>query len=85
MKEEDNEFEKFIIIGLGKFNHNDFMDIFYHLLESSPGEILAYDEEPNIKIEKLNYILKYYEDKEEYEKCVKIKNVQQMIKNSIGV
>lgn len=85
MKEKENDHSKFIIIGLSEFNHDDFMEVFYHILISEPNEILEYNELPEYKIEKLNYILKYFEDKEKYEKCIKIKEMQQMIKNTINV
>jgi hypothetical protein len=87
MKEEDENDSlenRFIIINLGQFNHDEFMEVFYNLLKFSPNSILEYDEDTNVKIEKLNYILDYFKEREEYEKCAKIKNIQEMLRESIA-
>jgi hypothetical protein len=83
-EEEDNDnLDKFVVISFGQFGHDEFMEIFYHLLDVTPGHILEYDEDTELKIDKLNYIIKFFEDKEEYEKCARIKEVQQMLRDSI--
>lgn len=90
MKENDEDdipyFDghKIMIVGLGEFNHDQFMEVFYHVIENAPQEILSYEEDPHTKIEKLNHILRHYEELEQYERCLKIKEVQQMIKDLIN-
>jgi hypothetical protein len=76
---EENKLPKIIILGLEKLDHDELMEVFYNLLVSSPGDILKYDETPEHKIEKLNHLLKFFEEREQYEKCTKIKELQTTI------
>jgi hypothetical protein len=77
MKEEHSH--NIILLGLDKLTYDQFLEAFYHIIESSPNDIIQYKESTEIKITKLNYILKYFEEKEEYEKCLKIKELQNLL------
>lgn len=76
---DENKKPKIIIIGLGNLNQDEFMEVFYNLIVSSPEDILSYDETPEHKISKLNGLIKFFEDREEFEKCAKIKEIQELI------
>lgn len=76
---EENKKPRIIIIGLGNMENDYLMEVFYNLIVSSPDEILNYNESSNYKIEKINNLLKYFEEKEEFEKCIKIKKVKDLI------
>jgi hypothetical protein len=76
---EENKRPKIIILGLGELGQDEFMEVFYNLIISSPKDILSYDETPEHKIAKLNHLLEFFEEREQYEKCAKIKEIQQLI------
>jgi hypothetical protein len=77
MKEEPSH--NIILLKLDKLTHDQFLDAFYHVIESSPADIIQYEESAAVKVNKLGYILKYFEEKEEYEKCLKIKELQNLL------
>jgi len=79
---EENKRPKIIILGLGELAHEEFMEVFYNLIISSPEDILGYDETPEHKIAKLNHLLEFFEEREQYEKCAKIKDIQELIKDN---
>jgi hypothetical protein len=76
---EENKRPRIIILGLGELGQDEFMEVFYNLIISSPEDILSYDETPEHKIAKLNHLLEFFEEREQYEKCAKIKEIQQLI------
>lgn len=77
MKDESSH--NIILLKLDELTHDQFLDAFYHVIESSPGDIIQYEESTKTKVTKLDYILKYFEEKEEYEKCLKIKELQNLL------
>lgn len=76
---EENKQPRIIIIGLGNINKDEIMEIFYNLIISAPSDILNYEESTDHKIEKLNDLLEFFEDSEQFEKCVEIKKVKDLI------
>lgn len=76
---EENKQPRIIIIGLGDMDKNQIMEIFYNLIISAPSDILNYEESTDRKIEKLNGLLKFFEDSEQFEKCAEIKKVKDLI------
>ena len=79
---EENKRPKIIIIGLGNLSQDEFMEVFYNLIISSPDDILSYDETAEHKITKLDSLLKFFEEREQFEKCAKIKEIQELINSS---
>jgi hypothetical protein len=79
---EENKLPKIILLGLSSMNHEEFMEVFYNLMISSPNDILNYDELPEHKISKLDNLLKFFEEREQFEKCAKIKEIQKLIKDN---
>lgn len=79
---EEGKRPKIIIIGLGDLSQDEFMEVFYNLIVSSPEDILSYDETPEHKIAKLDNLLKFFEEREQFEKCAKIKQIQELINSS---
>lgn len=79
---EENKRPKIIIISLGDLKQDEFMEVFYNLIISSPDDILSYDETPKHKIAKLNSLLKFFEEREQFEKCAKIKEIQKLINSN---
>lgn len=79
---EENKRPKIIIIGLGDLSQDEFMEVFYNLIIASPEDILEYDETPEHKIAKLDNLLKFFEEREQFEKCAKIKKIQELINSN---
>lgn len=79
---EENKRPKIIIVGLSGLDQDDFMEVFYNLMISSPEDILSYDETPEHKIAKLDGLLRFFEEREQFEKCVKIKEMQKLINSN---
>lgn len=76
---EETDKPHIIIIGMGEIPTDDLMEAFYDLVISSPSDILNYDETLDNKISKLNNMLKFFEEREQFEKCAKIKEIQSML------
>lgn len=79
---EENKKPKIIIVGLGALSQDEFMEVFYNLIVSSPEDVLSYEEPPERKIAKLDALIKFFEEKEQFEKCAKIKQMQELIKSN---
>ena len=79
---EENKRPNIIIIGLSGLGQDEFMEVFYNLIISSPEDILSYDETPEHKIAKLEGLLKFFEEREQFEKCIKIKEIQELINSN---
>lgn len=79
---EENKRPKIIIVGLSGLDQDDFMEVFYNLMISSPEDILSYDETPEHKIAKLDGLLRFFEEREQFERCVKIKEMQKLINSN---
>jgi hypothetical protein len=80
---EENRPPRIIILGLNNIDHDEFMEVFYNLMISSPDNILNYDETPQHKIAKLDNLLKFFEEREQFEKCAKIKQIQKLLNDNI--
>lgn len=76
---EESKQPRIIIIGMGDIGRAHLMELFYNLIVSAPSEILNYNESFNYKIEKLNDLLKFFEELEQFEKCAEIKKVKDLI------
>lgn len=79
---EENKRPKIIIVGLSGLDQDDFMEVFYNLMISSPEDILSYDETPEHKIAKLDGLLRFFEEREQFERCVKIKEMQKLVNSN---
>jgi hypothetical protein len=79
---EESKPPRIIIIGLGELGQEEFMEVFYNLVISAPEDILNYDETLEHKIAKLDHLLKFFEEKEQFEKCAKIKEIQKLINSN---
>lgn len=76
---KENKIPKIVMIELDNIHKDQFMEIFYNLIISAPNDILNYDENPDFKIKKLNDLLTFFEEKEQFEKCASIKKVKDFI------
>ena len=63
---EENKRHRIIILGLNQMNHEEFMEALYNLMVSQPDEILNYEEKSEYKIERLNSLLRLFEEREDF-------------------
>lgn len=78
---KETELYRQLILALESMDHETLMEILYDAVISSSDDIINYNESTEVKIEKLNYMLMYFEELEEFEKCAKIKAIQNRLSN----
>lgn len=77
----DAEFLKALLSQLQHKDLDYYMILCYNVITMFPNEVLQYDEKTvNHKIDSLDRILKYFEEREDYERCSKIKEVQDKLR-----
>ena len=74
----DDEFS-FFLPGFGELDHEQFINLFYSLIVGYPNSILNYDESLEFKRSKLDELIKYFEEREEFEKCLNVKKIKDML------
>lgn len=83
MEEFDNdEFMKSLLDQLENTSWDQYMNLCYNTIMMFPDQVLQYDEKTaKHKIKSLDRILLHFENKEDFEKCAKLKKIQDQIKN----
>ena len=72
---------RFILDNLERLNFDKYMNLCYNIIVSFPHNILSYDDVSALqKMQSLDKLIAYFEEREEYEKCNEIKKVQTLIK-----
>lgn len=74
LMENDNDKQRFIS-GLMESNRDIMMNIVYKAIIEQKMGALNSDIPKETKTDGLNVLIKWFEDKEEYEKCAKLKNI----------
>jgi len=78
----DDEFLKALLAQLEHGDWDHYMILCYNVITMFPDQVLHYDEKTaKHKIHSLDRILKHFEEKEDYERCAKIKDIQDQLKN----
>lgn len=77
MKEENNN--RIIINGLHLITTDNMMEMFYTLIIAMPEDVINYDESLEKKIAKIDNLLAYLEETEQYEKCIHVKNFKSIL------
>jgi hypothetical protein len=78
----DDEFMKSLLDQLENTSWDQYMNLCYNTIMMFPDQIFQYDEKTaKHKVKSLNRILKHFENKEDFEKCAKLKKIQDQLKN----
>ncbi len=78
----NDEFMKSLLDQLENTSWDQYMNLCYNTIMMFPDQVLQYDEKTaKHKIKSLGRILLHFEDKEDFEKCAKLKKIQDQIKN----
>jgi hypothetical protein len=56
-----------------------YLRVCYNVLISSPSQMLLYDADTQLKLKGINKLIMYFEEKEEFEKCVELKRLRDML------
>lgn len=80
--ENNEEFMKALLAQLENTSWDEYMNLCYNVITMFPDQVLHYDEETaKHKVQSLDKILGHFEEKEDFEKCQRIKNIQDQLKN----
>jgi hypothetical protein len=78
----DEEFMKSLLDQLENTSWDQYMNLCYNTIMMFPDQVLQYDEKTaKHKIKSLSRILLHFESKEDFEKCAKLKEMQDKLKN----
>ena len=72
-----------IIEGLMVSNKSTFFTALYQAMMGHPAYVILSDMPADRKIELLGNMLKYYEDREDFEKCAKLYEMQQQVNQNL--
>ncbi len=72
-----------IIEGLMVSNKSTFFTALYQAMMEHPAYVILSDMPADRKIELLGNMLKYYEDREDFEKCAKLYEMQQQVNQNL--
>ena len=72
-----------IIEGLMVNNKSRFFTALYQAMMEHPSYVILSDMPVARKIELLSNMLKYYEDREDFEKCAKLYEMQQQVNQNL--
>jgi hypothetical protein len=79
---DNEEFMKKLLDQLENTSWDQYMNLCYNVIAMFPEQVLHYDEKTaKHKIQSLERILLHFEEKEDFEKCAKIKEIQDHLKN----
>jgi hypothetical protein len=72
-----------IIEGLMVSNNSTFFTALYQAMMEHPAYVILSDMPADRKIELLGNMLKHYEDREDFEKCAKLYEMQQQVNQNL--
>lgn len=75
----EEEFMKSMLDRLENTGWDDYMNLCYNVIVMFPDQIMNHESNGKNKITSLGKILLHFEEKEDYEKCKKLKDIQDML------
>ena len=82
MDYSEEEFMKSLLDQMENGSWDHYMNLCYNVIIMFPSHVLDYDKTTaKNRIVSLNKIIKHFEEKEDFEKCAKIKALQDQLKN----
>ena len=78
----DEEFMRSLLDQLENTSWDQYMNLCYNTIIMFPDQVLQYDENTaKHKVKSLNKIILHFEEREDFEKCAKLKSIQDQLKN----
>jgi len=73
------DFIKSLLLTLEQTNYDEFMKLTYVVMMQSPSEILKRKDSIDTKLDAINTMISFFEEKEEYEKCTNLQKLKHML------
>lgn len=74
-----DEFLKAILLNLEMYNWDEYMNLCYNLLVTFPQDALDHEGDSVTKVDSIDKMISHFEDKEEFEKCMTLKELRDVI------
>jgi predicted sugar kinase len=82
MINDDEKFMKSLLDQLENQSWDKYMNLCYNVIVMFPSQVLQYDTETaQQRISSLDKIIEHFEEKEDFEKCAKLKEIQDQLKD----
>jgi len=74
-----DEFIRSLLLTLEQTDFDEYMKLSYAVLMQSPSAVLKRGDSIESKVNAINHMIKFFEEKEEYEKCTNLQKLQQFL------
>jgi hypothetical protein len=82
MENSEEEFMRSLLDRLENQSWDQYMNLCYNVIIMFPNQVLQYDDSTAIqRVSSLDKIIQHFEEKEDFEKCAKLKEIQDLLKN----
>jgi len=82
MENSEEEFMRSLLDRLENQSWDQYMNLCYNVIIMFPNQVLQYDDSTAIqRVSSLDKIIQHFEEKEDFEKCGKLKEIQDLLKN----
>tara|TARA_R100000544_G_C2216963_1_gene55140 strand:+ start:268 stop:549 length:282 start_codon:yes stop_codon:yes gene_type:complete len=73
------DFIKSLLLTLEQTNFDEFMKLSYVVMMQSPSQVLKRNDSMETKVDAINTMIEFFEEKEEYEKCTNLQKLKHML------
>ena len=82
MENSEEEFMRSLLDRLENQSWDQYMNLCYNVIIMFPNQVLQYYDSTAIqRVSSLDKIIQHFEEKEDFEKCAKLKEIQDLLKN----
>jgi len=82
MTNDEEKFMKSLLDQLENQSWDKYMNLCYNVIVMFPSQVLQYDTNTaERRISSLDRIIEHFEEKEDFEKCAKLKEIQDQLKD----
>tara|TARA_Y100001937_G_scaffold124072_2_gene188126 strand:- start:341 stop:610 length:270 start_codon:yes stop_codon:yes gene_type:complete len=72
-------FIRSLLLTLEHTDYDEFMKLSYAVIMQSPSYVLKREENIEAKVEGIDNMIKFFEEKEEYEKCTNLQKLKHLL------
>jgi len=73
------EFIRSLLLTLEHTNFDEYMKLSYAVMMQSPSAVLKREDAIETKVTAIDEMIKFFEEKEEYEKCTNLQKLKQLL------
>jgi len=74
-----DEFIRSLLLTLEHTNFDEYMKLSYAVMMQSPNAVLKREDAIETKVTAIDEMIKFFEEKEEYEKCTNLQKLKQLL------